>query len=275
MTMNKKFEDGHFYSTIPSKQDIDSHSPESIDQVISKIDINIAGQKELLDKYCSLFPNYFFPADKSPQCRYYYNNGFFNISDSFFYFCFLHTVRPKKIIEVGSGFSSALSLDTAKSIENYNPSFTFIEPYPQRLYNLISNEDKKSTKIIESKVQDVDLDLFSELEEGDLLFIDSSHVSKYGSDLNHILFNIIPLLKRGTYVHFHDIFSNFEYPDHWLQQGRYWNENYLLRAFLTNNSQWKIHFFNRFVHEYFNETIQTKITPLSNNPGGSLYIHKN
>ncbi len=81
----------------------------------------------------------------------------------------------------------------------------------------------------------------------DILFIDSTHVSKIGSDVNRLIFDILPALPRGVVVHFHDIFFPFEYPLEWLYEGRAWNEAYLLRAFLSYNKSFKILFWNSYL----------------------------
>jgi len=99
-------------------------------------------------------------------------------------------------------------------------------------------------------------------------------VVKCGSDLQLLFFEILPFLPEGIYVHFHDVFYPFEYPQAWLKNGRYWNENYFLRAFLAYNEEWSIYFFNAYMafafHEYINRTM-----PLwARNPGGSLYIKR-
>ena len=84
--------------------------------------------------------------------------------------------------------------------------------------------DEDRNKIITDEIQNIGIERFLELNQGDMLLIDSSHVVKTGSDVNHILFNILPSLKSNVYVHFHDIFYPFEYPTHWVYEGRAWNE---------------------------------------------------
>lgn len=97
------------------------------------------------------------------------------------------------------------------------------------------------TRLVKQKVEDVDLAFFDAFEENDLLFIDSSHVSKAGSDVNYLFFEVLPRLKPGVVVHIHDIFLPDEYPKVWvIDQGRNWNEQYLLRAFLQFNREWEI-----------------------------------
>jgi hypothetical protein len=123
-------------------------------------------------------------------------------------------------------------------------------------------------------VQDIDLGLFESLEPGDLLFIDSSHVVKFGNDLHFLFFNVLPVLKKGVFVHFHDIFFPFEYPDAWLREGRYWNECYFLRAFLSGNRDWRIVFFNDFANREFGEFIESRMPLCRKNFGGSIYLQK-
>ena len=121
---------------------------------------------------------------------------------------------------------------------------TFIETYPDRLRGLLRPHDEGATRIIEREVQEVPIDTFSSLRAGDLLFIDSSHVIKCGSDVQFLMFEVLPQLPTGVFVHFHDVFYPFEYPAEWVLKGRYWNEDYFLRAFLSYNSEWEISFFN-------------------------------
>jgi hypothetical protein len=122
-------------------------------------------------------------------------------------------------------------------------------------------------------VQSVSLDLFKTLEAGDILFVDSSHVVKTGSDLHHILFKILPILEAGVFIHFHDIFFPFEYPEPWVMAGRNWNENYLLRAFLMYNKNFRIRLFSDQIYKHHTEAYWEM--PLAYNvQGTSLWIEK-
>ncbi len=160
---------------------------------------------------------------------------------------------PKKIIEIGSGYSSAATLDTNELFFNNSISFTIIEPYPERLMSLLKEGDLEKAQFIQKNLQEVKLDKFRELQSNDILFIDSTHVSKINSDVNYILFRILPALRSGVFIHFHDIFHPFEYPKHWLEEGRAWNEAYLVRAFLQYNSKFKIMFFHNFLTAFHKE----------------------
>ena len=166
-------------------------------------------------------------------------------------------------------------LDTVDKFFSQRPEMTFIEPYPDRLISLFRDGDRERVRLIDKRIQDVPLDAFLTLESGDLLFIDSSHVLKCGSDLQFLIFEILPRLRPGVFVHFHDVFYPFEYPSEWLSGGRYWNENYFLRAFLSFNSEWSIVFFNTYAHWMFGDLIKEKMPLCANNPGGSLYIKRN
>ena len=152
--------------------------------------------------------------------------------DGLVLFGMLVTIKPKRYVEIGSGWSSALVLDTRQRLLDRDLECTFVEPYPERLHGLLRPEDHDSVTIIERPLQDVDPALFDVLDPGDVLFIDSSHVSKVGSDVNLLLFDVLPRVPAGVWVHVHDIGYPFEYPREWIYEGRAWNEAYLLHVLL-------------------------------------------
>jgi len=267
---------GHYYSPIPEKDDVLAYvkSMYPLREKLPDIDLNEEGQFSLLNQYTEFYGELPFPENREPGCRYYYDNGFFSYSDAIFLYSFLRKNEPKRIIEVGSGFSSAVILDTVDRFFSHRPEITFIEPYPARLETLLRRNDKDHVRIIDEKIQDVSLELFSSLESGDFLFIDSSHIVKCGSDLQYLFFKILPGLPAGIFVHFHDVFYPFDYPYNWLKEGRYWNENYFLHAFLSYNFEWRINFFNTHVATVFNDFIKNKMPLCARNKGGSLYIQR-
>lgn len=270
------YPDGHFYSPVPSADDVASYvrsrRPPADD--IPGIDINQQGQREWLREYADLYPTLEFPETQSPGHRYFYDNDYFSYSDAIFLYCFLCKHKPRRIVEIGSGFSSAVLLDTVDQAFATRPDITFIEPHPDRLMSLLRGDDQRQVRIFDSTVQEVPLGTFECLQSGDLLFIDSSHVVKCGSDLHFLFFDVLPLLQRGVFVHFHDVFYPFDYPSDWLLGGRYWNENYFLRAFLSWNTEWRIRFFNSYVHRAFGAFIAHNMPLCARNSGGSLYIQR-
>jgi predicted O-methyltransferase YrrM len=267
---------GHFYSPIPSRDDLlrpTAREAKTI-KLLPGIDLNEDRQLKLLNKYVQEYAEYQFKEEKNSESRYYYDNSWFCYSDAFFLYSFLREFKPKKIVEVGSGFSSAVILDTVERFFPKTPILTFVEPYPDRLYELLKKGDTEQIEVIESVVQDVSFELFTSLESGDLLFVDSSHVVKFGSDLKFLFFEVLPRLDAGVFVHFHDIFYPFEYPSDWLEQGRFWNECYFLRAFLAYNSAWSIEFFSTYVHLKYGDVLEEEVPLCVNDPGGSIYLRR-
>ncbi len=94
------------------------------------------------------------------------------------------------------------------------------------------------------------------------------------SDLHFLIFEVLPVIQPGVFVHFHDIFRTFDYPSEWLLKGRYWNEAYFLRAFLAYNTQWEIYFFNSYVGEVFRDVLAQEMPLCLKNAGGSLYLRR-
>lgn len=270
------FPAGHYYSPVPSSEDIRSHLGRSrgTPGTLPGIRMNAAAQRELLLEFARFYPTIDFPQEPSAQARYYLENPYFSHADGIFLQCMLRKYRPKRIIEVGSGFSSAAMLDTIDRHFTERPALTFIEPFPERLKGLLTAADASRVELLEMKIQDVDLERFGRLQAGDLLFIDSSHVLKSGSDLQFLMFEVLPRLQPGVLVHFHDVFYPFEYPDAWLMEGRYWNECYFLRAFLAWNEHWEIRLFGSYVDHAFRDLI-TQHLPLCTRAGSaSLYLQR-
>jgi hypothetical protein len=215
-----------------------------------------------------------FKDEKIPNLRYYFLNGAYSYSDAVFLYCMIRKLNPKRIIEVGSGFSSCVTLDTNELYFNNQINCTFVEPYPALLKSLIKENDNSNIKIYESKLQNVPLDVFMELKANDILFIDSTHVAKFNSDVNYVIHKILPILAEGIYIHFHDIFYPFEYPIEWLLEGRAWNEQYVLRAFLEYNIKFKIVLFNTYLEIIFREELEKRFPLIFKNTGGSIWIKK-
>jgi hypothetical protein len=152
---------------------------------------------------------------------------------------------------------------------------SFIEPYPDRLRGLLTEEERGTVHLLQAKVQDVPVSTFEALEDGDLLFIDSTHIVKSGSDVCFELFEVLPRLRRGVTVHFHDIFFPFEYPPDWaLDQNRSWNEAHALRAFLIGNDDFEVVFFNDFFRRRFPQEASDPALVFGRNSGGSLWLRK-
>ena len=270
-----KFPAGHYYSPIPSKTDvIDNLKKKNATPKILDVNLHKDDQLSLLKEFSHYYKDLPFTATSNKDCRYYFNQNWFGHTDAIILYSFLRHFDPKRIVEIGSGFSSAVMLDTLELFPNNNLSVTFIEPFPERLQEIMRGDDHTKVTVLEKMVQEVDMQVFESLEPGDLLFIDSSHVMKFGSDLYRIFFEILPVLPVGVHVHFHDIFYPFEYPSEWLKEGRYWNECYLLRSFLAYNESWVITLFNDYVNHEFKDLIKNQMPLCRKNYGGGIYIRK-
>lgn len=265
---------GHFYSPIPDYSDIKTGSYSHIDATnedISGLDLNKKYQLNLVEQFSAFKSDIPWPADgKNPDLRFHFDNIYFSYGDAVALFCMMRRFKPKRMIEVGSGHSSAAMIDTDKHFLGEATEFTFIDPYPSRLKNLLSKEDLSRIKLIENPVQQVPVSRFEALKQHDILIIDSSHVSKTGSDVGYLVHRVLPNLAPGVIVHFHDILWPFEYPKKWMKAGRAWNEVYLILAFLQYNSAFDILFFNSWLEQHHRPLLSRKLPLMLRQPSSNM-----
>jgi hypothetical protein len=265
---------GHFYSPIPSLSEVRRREGAlfSLPSNLPGIDLNEATQLELIEKLADYYPSQPFTAGQGGRCRFYFENPNFSYGEALVLHCLLRHLKPNRVVEVGSGFTSCVFLDTNELHLGGGLRCTFIEPDPSLLYSLLRDGDRARLTVIDHPVQDVDRSVFAALEAGDVLFIDSTHVSKIGSDVNHLLFDILPLLRSGVYIHFHDVYYPFEYPRKWVFEGRAWNEAYLLHAFLQYNREFRIQIFNSFLGHFHRDRMGRLMPLFVKNPGSSIWL---
>lgn len=260
---------GHFYSPIPSIDEVRAREASIFGeppQSLPGIDLNLDRQLALVrDLAVHSSP---FPARRDSAYRYWFENDSYGYADGVMLYGMLRHVRPKRVIEIGCGMSSALMLDTDPSID-----FTFIDPDPAVLQSVAREGDLK--KLMRKPLQDVPIETFDALRRNDILFIDSTHVAKTGSDVNRIVFDILPRLASGVVVHIHDIFYPFEYPREWVYEGRAWNEDYIVRAFLEFNSAFSIVLFANYLYRMHRETLAAAMPLAVANAPGGLWLQRN
>ncbi len=204
--------------------------------------------------------------------RYCYEGGPYNGGDGTVLWTMIHQFRPRRIVEIGSGYSSACMLDTAEYLRLADFHLTCIEPNPERLFSILRPEDAARMTIHRCGVQEIDLPVFDTLERDDILFIDSSHVLKTGSDVHFELFHILPRLKPGVVVHFHDCRFPLEYTDRQIFVKNYsWNEVYGVRALLMYSTRFRVIFYGSLFAERFPELARLCL-PFRRNPGSALWI---
>lgn len=184
-----------------------------------------------------------FPFRKAEGFRYFGRNNMFQYFDATILSGLLRWLDPRRIIEVGSGYSSAAMFDTLDRMKKPRlAAFTTIDPDQSRIRRL---SPPTFAEVIPGLVQDQPPERFSALDAGDLLFIDSSHVMKTASDVHYLFLHILPALKPGVVVHVHDIFYPFEYPKRWnTLHNRSWNEIYIVDTLLTHGQSFEVLFMN-------------------------------
>jgi len=266
---------GHYYSPIPSREDIkDAFGRGGFGPPFPDVDLNEAGQFARLERFAAYYPDQPFPEQPVPGRRFYLANQSYGHYDAIMLYCMLREAQPRRVIEVGSGFSSAAMLDVSEFVLGKKVEFTFIDPDMVRLRKLLREDDNSCCTLIEKRVQEVPVETFATLAENDVLFIDSSHVCKIGSDVNRLYFEVLPALASGVLIHIHDIAWNLEYPPEWLEEGRAWNEQYLLRAFLMNNHAYRIELFSAWLCSVKHELLQTRMPMCARGGGGQIWLRK-
>lgn len=239
------------------------------------LNLNIEGQLQILksfdfsDELSQLdLPN------PSEEISYYYKNGSFPAGDANYYYSLIRSIKPSKIIEIGSGFSTLVALKamTKNESEGSHCSVSCIEPFEMSWLN------NKPVHLIRKKVELLDISFFRQLEENDILFIDSSHIIRPQGDVTYEILDILPTLNKGVYIHFHDIFTPNDYPKNWIfNEYRLWNEQYLLEAFLSNNNDFKVIGALNYLannHRIFLQEKLVVLPDMSDSSPGSFWIKK-
>jgi predicted O-methyltransferase YrrM len=261
-----------FYTPIPDTSTLPSalwEQPSSMPGV----SWNDERQRELalqvFPQYRSEFEQFPLQASADPY-MYYQNNDYFVGLDAIALHCLVRHFRPQRVIEVGSGFSTRI---TSQALQrNGSGELVCIEPYPNPVLRSLPGV----SQLIEQPVQQLPLDLFTSLQAGDILFIDSTHTVKIGSDVNYLVLEVLPNLQPGVLVHFHDIFLPREYPHGWITQTlMFSNEQYLLQAFLAFNDAFTVEFSSAYLTVQHAQQLEAQFGNFSRwNEGCSLWMRK-
>lgn len=224
----------HYYTPIPAQSDFLRRRRKNN---MTGIDLDLAAgsarANALLDKYKDQIASFL-----SGSTDYDPTNSSFHPLDAAILYASISEAKPKRIIEIGSGMSTHVILAALRDAGMTDTIFTCIEPF---LPDYLRKVQKGISEIVELPLQEVQLAKFRELEAGDILFIDSTHVVRFDSDVVYEILEILPILAPGVIVHIHDIFFPNDYPESWLQQYRFfWSEQYMLQAFLSMNQNFEI-----------------------------------
>jgi predicted O-methyltransferase YrrM len=235
------------------------------------VNIDVAAMRRLWRKHMAYTREHPFAHTAKAGERFRYGDGPFPEGDALSLQLMFAEFRPRRVIEIGSGFSTACMLDSCERLGLKDVEITCIEPYPERLQSLLRPTDK--VELIQKPVQEVDSALVDRLEPNDMLFIDSTHVMKTGSDVHYEFIYLLPRLKPGVVVHVHDISFPFKYPDKWVFELNYsWNEAYVLRAFLMYNDVFEIVYWNSLL--YREADLREEFALKGGNPGSSIWLRR-
>src|ERR1041384_4476385 len=224
----------HYYEPLPDFRTI------TTEQITRRrtypgIDFNWNEQLALVNELASY-------SEELREVQFDFDNAFFNGFDAAVYYSLIRHLKPQRIIEIGGGYSTQIA--GRALARNGTGKLTCIEPYPgERL-----DGARLDIELITKRVEEIDVDFFSGLEANDILFIDSSHIVKFGSDVCFEFLEILPTLKPGVWIHVHDIFFPYDYPAEWLINRRQaLNEQYLLEAFLSFNKTFSVQLANHWL----------------------------
>lgn len=269
---------GHFYSPIVDPSQLDSDRLWPSHPEVLGIDFDDLGHERILrDIFPRFMADYDYPEhlDETPELtQFYTQNSQFTWLDARALFVLLREWKPQRFIEVGSGFSTLLAADINHRFLGDSVEITCIEPYP-RVF--LRQKIPGLTRLIQDKVQNVPLAEFTRLQAGDILFIDSSHVAKTGSDVNFLYFEVLPRLAPGVRIHIHDIFLPHEYQRAWvIDENRSWNEQYLLRALLMYSSGFRTVFGCSYAFTRYPELVIAALAHPQGHgfAGGSFWIER-
>jgi hypothetical protein len=261
----------HYYQPIPRVREL---RPKhwSRDLPLHGIDMRIDAQLELLEQFSTQYRSEYdvLPTNKTENPRQYHlHNSSFEYGDAEVLYCMIRHFKPNRMTEVGSGFSTLLAAQALlrnKEETGRGADYVAIDPYPNAV---IRSGLPGLSAVLPEKVEDIDLGRFRQLGENDILFVDSTHVLTIGSDVQYLFLEVMPSLNNGVIVHLHDIFLPREYPRDWvLQEYRFWNEGYLLAAFLAFNSAFEVIWAGNFMHDRYPAVLRKAFISLDNAPAG-------
>ena len=248
--------------------------PFSKDRILPGIDWNISEQLKMLATFSFSQELANTQQEKPDTLDFYLNNGTFESGDAEYWYQLIRLIKPKRIFEVGSGNSTLMAIKAIRKNHEQEPNYkckhVCIEPYEMPWL------EETGVSVVRKKVEDVELSFFSELEENDILFIDSSHIIRPQGDVLFEYLELLPTLNKGVIIHVHDIFSPKNYPKEWLEDKvLFWNEQYLLEAFMSHNSNYKIiGSLNFLYHNYYEELKSVAPFLAPDRKPGSFYIQK-
>jgi predicted O-methyltransferase YrrM len=268
----------HYYQPIPDTRGLLLSLWNRVSD-LAGVDMREEQQKQLLSEIVARFKDEFtaIPEGASTQeFHYYLGNTAFEAVDAEMLFGLIRLLKPRRVYEIGSGFSTLLAADALRRnrLDGYPCRFIAIEPYPSAE---LEAELPCDVELWRVPVQEISLGEFESLCEDDILFIDSSHVYKIGSDVQFVFLEVLPRIRPGVVVHIHDIFMPVEYPKQWvLDQHLFWNEQYLLQTFLSFNTTFEVIWASQWMHIKHPDLLMKAFPSYKNgvSPGSSFWFRR-
>jgi len=278
--VKKLFDDGTELSPIICPKDVSDaeliRKGEQHLRILPGININMQGQLAMLDQLgamwaeigaCLPWPK----QERDSELRFYYENPSYSYFDAMSLAAMLQRLKPKRILAFVDEFQYACFMDILERLQ-LGAVCKFIEPDPHRLENYAPLPEDSPHVIICSTLKTLERQHFDQLEAGDVLFVDTTHVAKAGSDVCRLFGQVLPSLAPYVWVQIHDVFWPFEYPEGWLREGRSWNELYVLRAWLQFNGAVEIKLLLNYLWLFYESDCVRNFPDSKLNPGGALWI---
>jgi hypothetical protein len=259
----------HFYYPIPDSREL--HARDFKPSELPGVDLRPESQMKLIKEAFVQFSREYnhIPYKPTDTNAFYLENDAFHGIDPFIYYCMIRHFKPKTIVEVGSGHSTLLGAQASRL--GGSTRYVCIDPWPRELIS----KGVANIEFIRDKVEDLELNLFQELQANDILFIDSSHVIRTAGDVCFNILEVLPRLAKGVIVHIHDIFLPFDYPKEWIiEQQRYWTEQYLLQAYLAENNSAEVLFASNYLSKIYPKELRKAFPKAVWIGGASFWIRK-
>jgi predicted O-methyltransferase YrrM len=275
-----RFPLGHYYSPLPDNRELASEPSRSLvwpesPRPTPGIDWNESCQRALATDVFAHQDRLKFVEQQGPDpSEYWTANDQYPALDAWLLEAFLRYLRPRRMIEVGSGYSSLVTARVNREFLANSMRFTCIEPYPR---GFLQAGVPGISELRVEEVQRTPLEVFESLGDGDVLFIDSSHTVKTGGDVAWVYGEILPRLQAGVVVHIHDAFIPGDYPEAWVLEGWGWNEIYLIKAFLAFNAGFDVLFGVRWMLQNHPELIDQAFPDFRSHRergGGALWLRR-
>lgn len=273
--VRQKFPAGHFHSPIPDLRVVEARRDRLFDRkrVPAAITLRDEEQWARLLRVSDAVEALALDADGVAGGRYRFDNPMFDRGDAVALAGMLLLEAPRQFLEIGSGWSTAIALDVR---DQYLPDLavTCIEPNPQRLIDATGLPAESGITLFGQPLEEVDPGVFARLRSGDVLFVDSTHVVKVGSDVTTVIFDVLPSLPDGVLVHFHDVPWPFEYWEEWVLDGWGWTEAYLLHAFLMFNDAFEIVLWPNMLQRLDPARYDRAVPAADGGSGGSIWLRR-